>query len=747
MRLLVPALLAFSIPALAGSPLDKYAGSIARASMEGDRVDVPLYYGPYGSTAPHVKVTIGDDEYLMALGTGHPGIFVSERVAKEQELKIKTGNKKFLNLKGKKGKFRNGGEQKNASLSEMKIGGLTLTDLNVSTVEIDKKAGGAAQGGHSYARDQKSGFAVDGEISLDSLPAGISWAVLPSQGVVSFSGNGQDLIADGSAIPYETVESGVLQIGRSYDTKALLPGTTLIQGFSVGGVEMPGTLKIGFAGSHQTWPDVVPTEIRSRFGDISHGYYEVSHGALSLGSTSVAEYTSVASHVSVSNNGLDFMDRVVVGQDLLAGFDIAADRTAKTFIVKKADQVKRESPLSFMIAQVQKTIDSADEAEPSAEDAAATESTEATAEEAEPEVAGTAKDWGTLLELHRAAGDLDSAIEAGKNAVVLDDNDCTEWSRLGSAYRDAGAIGEAIVAYEKSASIYHGWYDMPLEERKEIQKELDKLEGEEKENSAYKVAASSCHKADGDLAELTFAAGDLRTVGDIYRDRMDLDTTVALAAGTALVVQGQFDEAQGPLRQALKQGRGNQAMTRLALAGAYTGKGDWATASKLLERVLETNMGVQTVIYCLDALASNEDHAAAVAAALATVSQNPEVAGAVYGLGHVALQGDDEALQMATKEAGDRWFAAKMAVVPHNAYYAGVRARWMTLWDASSLASQKAVRGALSKDPANTDALLAKAAVHTAKGEAEAADKATMKAIQLKITHLGYAELMSTLSR
>jgi Tfp pilus assembly protein PilF len=71
----------------------------------------------------------------------------------------------------------------------------------------------------------------------------------------------------------------------------------------------------------------------------------------------------------------------------------------------------------------------------------------------------------------------------------------------------------------------------------------------------------------------------------------------------------------------------------------------------------------------------------------------------------------------------------------------------MTLWDASSLASQKAVRGALSKDPANTDALLAKAAVHTAKGEAEAADKATMKAIQLKITHLGYAELMSTLSR
>jgi len=519
-----------------------------------------------------------------------------------------------------------------------------------------------------------------------------------------------------------------VQMGRSYDPKALLPETTLIQGFSVGGVEMPGTLKIGFTGSHQTWPEVVPTEIRSRFGDISHGYYEVSHGTLSLGSTSVAEYTSVVNHISMSSDGLDFLDRIVVGQDLLAGFDIAADRKAKNFILKKADKVKRESPLSFMIAQVQRNIETADETESSA-------------------AAGTAKDWGMLRDLHRAAGDFDAAIEAGKTAVSLADSDCMEWSRLGRAYRTAGDIGEAIVAYEKSASIYHGWYDMPLEERKEIQKQLDQLEGEEKENSDYKVAESSCHLADGYLATLTFAAGDLRTVGDIYRDRMDLDTTIALAAGTALVVQGQFDEAQGPLRQALKQGRGSQARTRLALAGAYTGKGDWTTASKLFERVLETAMGVQTVTYYLDALASNEGHAAAVAAAKAIVAQNPEVAGAVFGLGYVAQQGDDEALQMAAKESGDRWFAAKMAVAPHDSDYAGVRARWMTLWDASSIASQKAVRGALAKDPANTDALLAKAAVHAAKGEVEEAQKATIKAAQLGITHIGYAELMSTLSR
>jgi tetratricopeptide (TPR) repeat protein len=567
--------------------------------------------------------------------------------------------------------------------------------------------------------------------------------------VVSFSANGQDLIADGLELPYDTTESQMLRKGRWYEPKKYKKARTLIQGFSVDGVEMPGTLAIEFGGSLQMWPAVVPTEVRYRIGDLYIGHHEVSHGSLSLGSAGVVELTSPANRISVS--GQHWVHHVAIGQNLLAGFDIAADRTAKNFILKKADKVKRESPLSFMIAQVQKTIEAADEAadeaEPSAEAAADTESNEATADEAEPEVVGTAKDWGMLVDLHRAAGDFSAAIEAGKNAVALDDSDCTEWSRLGRAYREAGDIGEAIAAFEKSASIYHGWYDIPLVERKEIKQELDKLEGEEKENSEYNVAVPNCHMADGALAALTFAAGDLRTVGDIYRDRMDLDTTVALAAGTALVVQGQFDQAQGPLRQALKQGHGSQAMTRLALAGAYTGKGDWATASKLFERVLETNREVQTVTYYLDALSANEGHAAAVAAAKALVVQNPEVSGAVYGLGYVALQGDDEALQMAAKEAGDRWFAAKMAVVPHNAHYAGVRARWMTLWDASAIASQKAVRGALAKDPANTNALLAKAAVHTAKGEIEEATKATIKAAQLGITHIGYAELMSTLSR
>jgi len=508
----------------------------------------------------------------------------------------------------------------------------------------------------------------------------------------------------------------------------------------VGGVEMPGTLKLGFAESHQTWPEVVPTEIRSRFGDINSGYYEISHGDLSLGSTSVAEFTAVTERVSINDGGLDFLNRVVVGQDLLAGFDIAADRTAKNFILKKADKVKRESPLSFMIAQVQKNIEAADEAEPPAEDADATESTEP---------AGTVDDWKMLVDLHRAAGDYESAIEAGKNMLAFEDDDCARWASLGFTYFKAGDIGEAIVAYEKSSTIYHGWYDIPLEERTEIKKDREKLTDEEKENSDYTMAVPDCHIADGFLARLTFAAGDLRTVGDIYRDRMDLDTTVALAAGTALVVQGQFDQAQGPLRQALKQGRGSQADTRLALAAAYNGKGDWATASKLFERVLETRSqtGAQTVTYYLDALAANEGHDAAVAAAQAFRAQNPDYAPWVYGLGHVALQGDDEALQLAAKEAGDRWFAAQMAAEPHSAYDAGIRARWMTLWDASSIATQKAVRGALAKNPANTDALLAKAAVHTAKGETEEAEKATVRAAQLKITHIGYAELMSPLSR
>ena len=224
MRLAVLGLFALSNVALAETALDNFNGSVGSASLDGDRVDVALYHGSYGSV-PAVQVTIGDDQYLMRLSSNMPGISVSDRVAKEQKLDVKIGNKRLFNIHGKKGKFAHGGEKKTAAVEQMNIGGLTLTDLNVATVAQQTK--GASNG---------TGF--DGTIGLTSLPADISWAILPSQGLVSFSADGAQLIADGTSLPYRNVESEMVQIGKASDL-AYLPAHTVLDGFTVGGAEMP----------------------------------------------------------------------------------------------------------------------------------------------------------------------------------------------------------------------------------------------------------------------------------------------------------------------------------------------------------------------------------------------------------------------------------------------------------------------------------------------------------------------------
>ena len=716
----------FSASASAATPLDKHAGVIGSASLDGDRVDVPLFHGTNGSPVPMVSVTIGDGEYLMALRSSGSGVWVSDRVATDQGLTVKSGNKRLLNIRGKKGRYGLGGESKLAAVDALTIGGLTLTDVVVSTKAPDSMLSNA-EANHPWNAMMTSRGNVDGSIGLEGLPDDVSWAIIPSTGIVSFSLDGASLIEGGMQLPVQQNASEVVQYATR-DRVAYLAEELVVDAVTVGGVQMPARLEVGMAASAVLLPEKLPAELRHRPGTLTAAYVDIQTGDAALGTVPVTEFTAI--------KGLERANGAYIGSDVLGGFDIAMDRAAKIVTLKPTETVKRTSPFAFLIAQAMKAVQPE-----AADDGAASGADDGTASD----VPGSAKAWNALVALHRADGDYDAALTAALNASSFDERDCAGWATVGRAQLETGDLDAAIAAYEKSAELYHAWYALTLDERTELAEEIGALDAEEKAAHEHAIASPSCHTSDGKVAALTLAKGDVLTVETLYRERLDLDPGLALVAGNALVAQGEWANAQEPLRQAMKMARGYRSATRLALAAVYSGQGDWESASALFDRVLATNQALQTVQFYLDAVTAVKGSEAAVAAAQNLASAYPDSAGAVYGLGYVAKAGGFSMNADSAREAGTAWFEAASKRAPQSASIAGARARWLAMWDPSALQTKKAIRAALTKDPLNKDALLAGAAVASAAGDQDKADALTLKAAQLGVNHIGYTALLSTL--
>jgi hypothetical protein len=749
MRLAILALTLFSGLASADTHYDKFLGAIGSADFEGDRVDVPLYRGPHGSTVPYVQVSIGDGVYLFGLRSAEAVVYISERVAKEQEITLKTGNKKFINLKGEDHAYKPGGKAQMGQLDALAIGGLTLNNLAVASTERKSSEQDAAQGAKEWYQPRKSGTDIDGYIGLGALPADISWAVLPSEGVVRFSRQGEGLIAGGSTIPYAITPSEVVQWGKRTD-KFLFIDEATVQGVTIGGVEMPGHIEMGVSGSWYHWPTDIPSESKAPIGDVDVPYLSAAVGGLNLGSTHVLELTAY--------DGVDRLNQVRIGQDLLYDFDIAMDRSAGTLTLKKATAIKRADPLPFMLEYALYEMEKEEEKDiydyvdpnkyPFQERAYAEKRRLAEQNKAEQPAEGdskppgTDKDWSRLMDIYQASGDLVAAAEAAANAVALDERDCTDWRRLGQAHKAAGNIADAIVAFEKSSELYHAWYDMPLAERKDIKKTLDKLEGEEKLVHEYAVASDGCHSADADLAEATFAAGDLLSVETLYRKHMDLDANLGLIAGNALITQGEYAHAQEPLRQALKKG-GTKTLSRLSLAVLYAEQGDWDTAAKLFDRVLGQAFGVQTLRVWMDALSKAKGEDAMIAATQDLNKRYPDSISAKVGLAYALSASDHGPNKAKAQRAGEHFFKARLARVPDSAATAGKYARWLNQWEPGSDAALAAAERGLALDSDEPDVLIALAEVHAAREDAETATKWTIRAGQSAPLHIGYARLLT----
>src|SRR3982751_4083412 len=92
-----------SLPAAAG-PYEKYDSIPSSVTLSGP-IEVPLYTTAWGTNIPCVEVQVGEKTFLFELGTSSSVTWVSEDVAKAVGAKVKTTNKKLIDLKGSDQKF------------------------------------------------------------------------------------------------------------------------------------------------------------------------------------------------------------------------------------------------------------------------------------------------------------------------------------------------------------------------------------------------------------------------------------------------------------------------------------------------------------------------------------------------------------------------------------------------------------------------------------------------------------------
>ena len=336
MRFLVSALFALSAQAIAATPIDKMKGSVGSVSMEADRVDVPLYSAPSGYPYPSVQVTIGERQYLFKVASAIQGMYVSSRVVKNHDLKVREGNKKLINLKGEPNKYKLGGEQTYADLGEMRIGDLVLNDVVVSTqksLTIDMD---------DWQAPATAGKFYDGLIGLGSLPADISWAILPSEGLVSFA-RGEavaGLTSGGTTLPFSQSESTKYQYGTE---KGINPGYSMMVDVNLGGTVHSTVISTAGVSGFYFAEEPLPASINQRWRDLHLRYHPIALGDAQIGPTWMLEGTSLPEQPLPA--------QAVLGMKVLHRFDMVADRVNSTVTFNPVERSKWNDPRDFLLAE------------------------------------------------------------------------------------------------------------------------------------------------------------------------------------------------------------------------------------------------------------------------------------------------------------------------------------------------------------------------------------------------------------
>ncbi|MEL6349442.1 MAG: tetratricopeptide repeat protein [Myxococcota bacterium] len=715
------------LTAQAKKSLSDVLGNVESVQISGV-VEVPLYMSPDGSVLPCVRVTIDEKDYTFGLDFGDE-IGISEATARALGLESKDNEISRLPL-----------TVKTTTVAEMRIGDMVLSNITSQIGYEDD----------SYIDDAEwyiplPQFAdVDGTIGLGAL--GVAYAILPSKGVVRFAPREQeqrfiDELGGASVLEMTIQPEAVRKFGKE---KVRLPGvgyftiqvngaprTMSLSTFSWGssirsGVEMGAAPRWGLSDMEAAW---IPVQI---------GDQPTIEGWMGLaGALQYLQYPQLEWEVDG-----------VLGLHFLSNFDIAGSREQLAF--KYITEAQRNPSLPLEIEDIQAALDEAKQKREEAK-----ESGEVEEEDAE-NPHGKTQQWMRLAQLQARAGEMDAALTTMKTVMEYEDAEdaCANWMMLGDLQKKATQLDGALTSYGTAAELYHMWWDNSLEERNQIdedraQLEEDRAKLEKKggdpdslDDPWPKKQPGRCHEADGHVAHLSLAAGELERVANLFDERLDLDPALALAQGNAALTQGNITLAQHAYRQALQLESIPSSYSRMGLAMSYHSNGRWDTASGLYQKAINLDrFNIMLALTWTDAQIVEFNPAYAMRKAKSFMEQNPGTATGYVAYARAARSGGDaDAMAEATRR-GDQFFNNNLIRYPNSARFTAAHAAFLYETDRAD-AARTAAEQALQWDPDNTVALLTLGALHVESGEIDKGETMLRQAGQMGLFHPGYAMLI-----
>lgn len=599
-------------------------------------VEVPLISALDGSLVPCVWVQFGDQpahRVLMALEIGDDDIVLSEAAI------LRLGGA----LRGP-----DDAPVRTARFDEASIGGLKLRGLEVihrSAIEPSAPLPGQLLPGE--------GPGPEGSVGLGALQ-GLSWSIEPSAGRVRFAPG-----AEGARL-IDELGGQALSLGRSAGLRVRRP---------TGEARQPAGAPLAPVGLPAAAPAAAPPPLtlalstgratttldRSALPEggpaLRSGDRQARPVELQLGPARVLALVTETSQRAVDaqfkKNDLSSIPIGVLGADVLGQLDLAYDPAGDRLGLRAAPRRAAASPRVEQRAMAEAAL------EKSLADTKAGEGEAGAA--ALPR--GTAAAWSHAAAARAAAGELQGAVEARQAAAQLDPKGCLAHLDLGVALLAAGEPAAAENSLRAASTLWHAWGDLPTEVRAALDKPLQratkagtpyffrpdelgfvrvqglteadvakgapapKMPAEGAEITAQPTA---CHRADGWLAAAQGALGREGAAVQVYAERFDLDPNLALAAGNALLLQGDAAAALAPFRQSIKSfgqpaSPGLQRLG-LALATARAG-GDAQSAAALAGRAAEAAPHDPLITTAYARLLLDSEGPAAAAAALRSFAQ------------------------------------------------------------------------------------------------------------------------------
>jgi tetratricopeptide (TPR) repeat protein len=298
-----------------------------------------------------------------------------------------------------------------------------------------------------------------------------------------------------------------------------------------------------------------------------------------------------------------------IGYGALYAADLAVDGASGQLAIRPATDPKAASGADLMLADAKTSYEFAiAQVKPDDKPPADT----AGGDDGKPAIAGPEGAYAAAL---LAAGKTDEALTHFHAATAVAGDHCDAYLAEGEALIAAGKASDAIAPLTKAGELWDRWYAQDLATRTRIGKHKKVGEG-----AFTIVQPGACHVAWGSLASAYLAAGQGDQIDALYAKHVDLDASLPMAYGLALLLRGQPDAANGPIRRALNDGDPDQDV-RSALSLAHADAAAMPVIDRQADRIAPKadDYGFDALLPVIEAarLAGGDAAAAALAQRLA----------------------------------------------------------------------------------------------------------------------------------